>query len=62
MPFFDAPQDTTKKMPACVVSEVFFAVPIGLCAAPEARPGNAACVRVTSELIFVGDPVVPRYP
>jgi hypothetical protein len=63
MPFFDAPQDTTKLMPACEVSEVWSTVPVGLCTAPsfgEPRPGNAGCVRVTSELIFVGDPVIPR--
>ena len=59
MPNFDS---STTKMSACLVSESWQAVPVGLCTAPETPEANAACVRVTSEMLFIGDPVVPRYP
>jgi hypothetical protein len=68
MPVFDsmtAPYAALNgtKMPACVVSEIWTTVvPDGSSACtPATRPSpNSACVRVTSELILVGDPVVPR--
>ena len=62
MPFFDSPQDTTKRMQACLVSESWQAVPVGTCTAPETHAASASCLRVTSEMLFVGDPVVPRSP
>jgi hypothetical protein len=69
MPVFDSTLPSTyatligTKMPACVVSEIWSTVIPDASSActTTAPPGpNAACVRVTSELILVGDPVVPR--
>ena len=69
MPVFDSTLPSAyvaligKKMPACVVSEIWTTVvPDSLSACTTTTPPgpNAACVRVTSELILVGDPVVPR--
>ncbi|MCL4761256.1 MAG: hypothetical protein KJ018_05630 [Burkholderiales bacterium] len=60
MPFFDPPQDTTKRMPACVNGESWQTIPVAQCQAPEAQPAGAACARVTNELIILGDPIIPR--
>jgi hypothetical protein len=57
MPYFDA--NSLVRMPVCVVAETWATVPVGNCTGTPPS-NNSGCVRVTSELLILADPVMIR--
>jgi len=59
MPFFDAPNGAVR-MPVCIVAETWATVPVSNCNSATRPNLNSGCVRVTSELLILADPVMIR--